>query len=318
MTDSNKLKKKGRGKTGIEFEKFVSQVQQQFDPNSKVTHNVLLTDRLGHQRQFDVVIRGSFAGQQILGVMECKDLRRNVGIQDLEAFITKCNDINANIKVLVSSRGFTKKAIHKARHYGIQTLSLLPSKDSVTRSQIGTKWYADVYFWKRVAMELHFAEVPPAPVKYEVEDVSINGKNVLDWFKNYLIRNHAEDVAEGWIVNIQVVFGTPQLVTAGGQERLCTGITFHALRACERKSKTIGWRGTAFFDWQHNQLKPIPNATLSTDGIPIDFRTWDDRGREEIDESAFLYGHFTVFGKSFDLIPDAIDLEAVGSLHYLA
>ena len=79
---------------GIAFEKVVAGIQAQIDPTSSVTHNETLTDRLGHSRQFDVVIRGSFAGQQMLGVIECKDLKRRVGNPEVDAFITKANEIN--------------------------------------------------------------------------------------------------------------------------------------------------------------------------------------------------------------------------------
>ena len=48
---------------GISFEKAVALVQAQFDPAANVTHNEVIVDRLGHSRQFDVVIRGAFAGQ---------------------------------------------------------------------------------------------------------------------------------------------------------------------------------------------------------------------------------------------------------------
>lgn len=46
---------------GIAFEKAVAAIQAQLDPAASVTHNEVLTDRLGQQRQFDVIVRGSFA-----------------------------------------------------------------------------------------------------------------------------------------------------------------------------------------------------------------------------------------------------------------
>ncbi len=92
---------------------------------------------------------------------------------------------------------------------------------------------------------------------------------------------------------------------------MCTGISFHALRGCDKKAKTIGWSGAAFYDWQKKQLSAPPNTTLSTYPFPIDFNSWEDRGNEKIDQGAFLYGHFKAFAKSFELVPNAIDLEAL-------
>lgn len=65
-----------RERLGIEFEKIVSDIQSRIDPNATVLHNQRIVDRHGHSRQFDVEIRGKFAGQEIIGVIECKDKNR--------------------------------------------------------------------------------------------------------------------------------------------------------------------------------------------------------------------------------------------------
>jgi hypothetical protein len=306
----SKNKKSGGDTAGAEFEKLVSRIQQQFDPNAHVTHNELLTDRLGHKRQFDVVIHGMLAGHQLLGVIECKDLKRNVGVQDIEAFVTKSRDVNANLKIFVSKRGFTKRATEKASDHGVQTLSLFP-QDTSEPPVIGTKWYADTYFWKRIVFQVHFVQEPPSPIQLDADEVTINGKRVIDWFKNRLLTAHNNETKEGWIVNTRVDFRAPQTVKTGTEEYRCTGISFSALRGCERKVKKIGWSGSAFYDWQTNQVKVPPQTTLKTYPIPTDFESWDDREEDEPDEGAFLSGHFIVVGRSFELAPDAIDLEAL-------
>ena len=58
---------------GVKLERIVSKIQQMMDPRSTVTHNELLKDRVGNKRQYDVIIRGRFGGQPVLGVIECKD-----------------------------------------------------------------------------------------------------------------------------------------------------------------------------------------------------------------------------------------------------
>ena len=110
---------------GDSFERLVAQIQARVDPAANVAHNEFLVDRLRQRRQFDVVIRGQFAGQAMLGVIECKNLNRKVGTPEVDAFHTKAQDINANFKVIASRRGFTRHALHKAAHYGIRAISLL-------------------------------------------------------------------------------------------------------------------------------------------------------------------------------------------------
>ncbi len=52
---------------GIGFEKAVAVIQEQIDPTSSVYHNEKIIDRLGHARQFDIVIRGTFANNCAAG-----------------------------------------------------------------------------------------------------------------------------------------------------------------------------------------------------------------------------------------------------------
>ena len=69
----------GRDKTGKIPENAVGRIQQMLDPESKVTYREKIPNRLVILREFDVVIRGGFAGQPMLGVIECKDWAGKVG-----------------------------------------------------------------------------------------------------------------------------------------------------------------------------------------------------------------------------------------------
>lgn len=172
---------------GISFEKAVALVQAQIDPAATVTHNEVIVDRLGHARQFDVVIRGSFAGQALLGVIECKDLKRKVGSQEIDAFVTKSQDVNANIRLFMSRRGFTRPALEKCAHYGIQPLSLLGHNTPDLKIFLGTRWEAHQVRWGQMAVTLRFVDEPLTPICFDAEALTIAGKKVLDWFTNYLL-----------------------------------------------------------------------------------------------------------------------------------
>lgn len=220
---------------GIGFEKIVTDIQQQIDSTAKVSHNQILEDRLGQKRQFNIVISGSFAGQEILGVIECKDLSKKVGTPEIDAFVTKSTDLNANFKIIVSKRGFTKPALKKAKHYGIQTLSLLPEEKESLGFIIGTKWHVDIYHWKQIAIRLHFSEQPNEPVNFNAKNLKINGKSVLDWFTNYLLEEHPNEQQEGWVVGLIAEFEKPQMVQISPSQKYeCTGMEFHAERAREK------------------------------------------------------------------------------------
>lgn len=265
-------------KPGVDFEKIVTSIQQRFDSNSTVLHNQLLIDRLGHQRQFDVVIKGDYAGQSILGVIECKDLKRKVGTPEIDAFITKSTDVNANFKIFVSRRGFSKTAIEKARYNGIQTLSLLPEDAAATGFKVGTWWFADVYFWEKFSVTLLHNNVADEPLAFDAEKLKIKGNVLLDWFKNYLLENHKNEMREDWH-GVDIMFENKQYISISDAVSVeCIAVQFKALRSRQRKEKLVGLSGDAFFDWQNNKIKYPAGAELASHAI--DTRAvsmWDER-----------------------------------------
>lgn len=295
---------------GIGLEKIVTEIQKQFDANSTVTHDEILVDRHGHKRQFDVVVRGKFAGQDILGVIECKDLNKKAGTPEVDAFVTKSNDINANFKILVSRKGFSTPALEKSKHYGIQTLSLLPDENLSCGFIVGNKWYADIYRWDKIALIIDWASIPEEEINFAADEVTISGKNVLAWFTNYLLKNHPAEDKEGWLVNIGVKFKTPQTVCINKDKCYeCRGLAFHALRIRDKKERLVGWSGTGFYDWQTSKLSVPPKANLKSYAVPVNFLEWDDRRNDEINDGCLLVIKIIAHNVQFEKVDDVIDLD---------
>src|SRR5262249_34320104 len=113
-TTSDLPKKKNA--PGVTLEKIVARIQQMMDPNSTVTHNESLVDRVGNKRQYDVIIRGQFGGRPVLGIIECKDHSRKKGPDAVEAFAKKTENLRANLRIMVSKKGFTEQALKLAQH----------------------------------------------------------------------------------------------------------------------------------------------------------------------------------------------------------
>lgn len=296
---------------GISFEKMVAEIQSQIDPDAEVIHDEKLIDRLGQTRQFDVVIKGQFAGQDLLGIIECKDLNRKVGTPEIDAFVTKSADVNANFKIVVSRKGFSGPALEKAKHYGIQTLSLLPNDPVNAGFKVGNYWFADIYFWEKITIDLDFVEKPKEPVSFKGENVRVGGSRVLDWFTNYLLEHHKLEDKLGWVVGVGVQFDQNQNVEiAPGQNFLCKGISFYALRAVAKKKRFVGINGTGFFDWQKNKATLPAQDNIKTDAVETDFMKWEDR-QDDHDalEGGFLNIKIVGFNEQFKLVGDMIELE---------
>lgn len=95
-------------RSGESFERRVLEIQQKLAPDTELFHDEKVSDIHGIERQFDVVMRGTFAGRPVLGVIECRDNSRRKGLDAVEAFAKKCESVGANLRLMVSRRGFTK------------------------------------------------------------------------------------------------------------------------------------------------------------------------------------------------------------------
>lgn len=297
---------------GDPFERLVAQIQARIDPTANVTHSEFLVDRLGQRRQFDVVIRGQFAGQAMLGVIECKDLNRKVGTPGVDAFHTKAQDINANFKVIASRRGFTKPALHKAQHYGIRAISLL-DPDALNHSfAIGDWWTAKVLRWSRMHIKAHPADPSQPEPDVPPERLLVRNGRILDWFTNYLLREGHKENTLGWVINFQLVFDPPIHVShAPGQTLLCKAISFHAERECREYERYVPLSAEAFVDW-HSQSATIPaNTKVLMQAVPGDFREWTPRDPKKRRDSCFLPVSIEAHEHQFEPVKDAPDLESM-------
>lgn len=297
---------------GIAFEKAVAAIQAQIDPTSSVSHNEIIVDRLGHARQFDIVIRGTFAGQQMLGIIECKDLKRRVGNPEIDAFVTKALDVNANFKIIMSRSGFSKPALEKCAHYGVQALSFLENDPVNKKFFIGTRWTADITSWGQISVSLHFAEPRIEPIVFFADQLKINNKRILDWFTNYLLDHEKEITDFGWVVDVTIQFDEPQIVEImPGIECLCTAVSFKAERVCVKLERLVGINGTGFFNWNSKQATFPPGAVIRTDAVPTDFTQWKPRSEGTKQHSGFIEAHLTARTSNFERIDDALDLDAL-------
>lgn len=297
---------------GISFEKAVAALQARLDPNATVMHDQILTDRLMQKRQFDVVIRGHFSGQPILGVIECKDLAGKVGTPEVDAFHTKSSDVLANFKIMISRRGFTAPALHKCRHYGIRTLSLIEQDPSNQGFRLGTTWYATLTRWAKIAVTLHEQLGSETGAQsFRADEVRIAGKPILAWFTNHLISNPLLGTQLGWSTPIRIDFRSPQIVEVSDNTvQLCTGVSFSAERIRDELEYFVAIGGEGFFDWQETEIIFAPASTFRTIEVPTDLRMWAPRKKEPEITPGFLVLNMQM-SDELEPVVDAIDLTAL-------
>jgi Restriction endonuclease len=297
-------------KSGESFEKLIAKIQAKIDPSASVSHNEFIVDRLGQRRQFDVVIRGKFAGRAILGIFECKDLRRKVGTPEVDAFNTKAQDANANFKIIASRSGFSKPAVDKARHYGIGLVSLLDPDILKEDVPIGDWWTARVYRWGRIGIQARPTSNVDSLVEVMPEKLLFKGLRVLDWFQNYLLKVGHEDKTLGWVEGFQLQFNPPvMLEVQGGDSFLCSAIDFFAERECSEYERFVPVTAEALVDW-HTQAATIPpGTTISTQSVTADLHSWPKRDPSRQRVSAFLSYEFVAHDNQFEFSAQAPDLD---------
>lgn len=260
---------------GIGLEMIVARIQQMMDPNSTVTHNEVLEDRVGNRRQYDVVIRGRFGGRAVLGVMECKDHSRKKGPDAVEAFAKKSENLGANLRVMVSRKGFTKQALNLAKHENIGCISLLPEDPKQVGFSIGDMWFGVVCTWTKIRLRIHFAVSPAPMATFDSSTVKWDGKPVINWFLRELFTTHGKETKEGEHT-LELVFDEKRNIEIDGKEYAVNGITCIANRVYRKKRKWVNWTGDAFYDWHAGQFTIPAGGWIVGSAVETDLSGWPD------------------------------------------
>jgi hypothetical protein len=264
-----------KDKSGKSLEQVVGRIQQMLDPQCSVSYRERLKNRLGFSREFDVVIRGFFAGHPMLGVIECKDWTDKVGTPEMDAFITKTRDINANLRMVVSPKGFTRPALDQAKDAGVGVFSLLPNDPVEAGFSIGVLWYARAYYWTNMQISLHFRGVSPLAGSYKDVDVLYAGKPIVNCFLKELSTTYCS-IADTEPITLTAKFAMPISVTIKSQPFRLSEITLKAERICQKKKRFMQMTGDAFFNWQTNTLSVPRNGHISVHGLRSDLLDWED------------------------------------------
>jgi len=78
----------------------------------------------GKKRQFDVVVTQGEGHHVVITAIECKDHKRPVDVEKVEAFISKIQGCNVHRGILVSSKGFSEDALKLSAAHKITTITL--------------------------------------------------------------------------------------------------------------------------------------------------------------------------------------------------
>ena len=106
-----------------EFELLVAKIHAGLAADAQVNHNQKVVGKSGRVRQLDVTFSKVIGIYPIFVVIECKQYKKPVGIEKVEAFVTKLNDVGASLGVIISTKGFDEGARASAKLHRIVLLS---------------------------------------------------------------------------------------------------------------------------------------------------------------------------------------------------
>lgn len=113
-------------RAGRSLEILVSYLEKVLRGDSvEVTSPMKLRDRFtGGLREHDVVLTMSPGHHRLVVAIECRDHSRPISVSQVEAFHTKCQDTGVDQGIIVSPKGFYRKAQMKAQQLGMRCFTL--------------------------------------------------------------------------------------------------------------------------------------------------------------------------------------------------
>jgi hypothetical protein len=122
-------------KKGKSAEILLKIVQETFKDSvtTQIHHDYKIPNTDGNKRQIDILIEGRVNDFEVVIAIECKDHKRPVPAEKIEAFKGNCDRLpRINKKVFVSTNGYQKDAIKAAAAFSIELFDLKTiSKDTV-------------------------------------------------------------------------------------------------------------------------------------------------------------------------------------------
>lgn len=262
-------------KAGAEYQELVALVAKALDPNAVIKTGKWIEGPDG-DREVDVEVRGTVDGKKHFVLIECKDWKRPVDVQAIDALDSKRQDLSADAAFVYSNSGFTKTALRKAERVGIEAVSALAEGNKLVR----------VALWREVVAKLLSVDgwnfrVYPSPEsqqlfseQWDIKKLYYNGFPVLNWLsemsKELLYKYEGEPK-----VIYTAAFKSDTPFTLQGVPVLLLGLRFEMM--CSRKwLSQISSVDVSLGSYNHITRRVIIPASQSYYPYTIDMEAWKE------------------------------------------
>ena len=142
-------------------------------PDSEVIYNLKIAGKKSLQkRQIDVGIKQKRGNKVILGIAECKYIKRKIDVRIVDALIGKMNDVGASFGIIITSIGHTTAAKNLA--IGSQSeLKVIPFEFLKDYGFVSANWLANITegFQQEVEYPIAFCKKCNKSNLYEIKIV---------------------------------------------------------------------------------------------------------------------------------------------------
>lgn len=218
-------------KRSNEFQRLIAMLTMLKNDGAAVYESVEVMEIASTEsREVDVVAFGKVAGHLSTVFIECRDWKRPQDIQWVEQARTKFDDLGANVRILVSSSGFTKPALAKAARYGIRTIATREVTPEFVGKVVNSADSAKYWHWvtlvqKAVVVITRDGVIQQQELPGNVPVLRADGSEVsmLEVLVNHITMQHTRthDKWEQIVVDAEKMYGKGQVkyvATADGPD----------------------------------------------------------------------------------------------------
>jgi Restriction endonuclease len=169
-------------KAGDEYQDLVALVAGALHPTASITVGEWVLGPDG-RRELDVAVRSPSGEPVRLVLIECKDWKDPVGIEEIDKLESKRRDLHAEKAVICSNSGFTRNALRKADRVGIFPVSALIAGNTGIRYQAYRRVFA-----KRLSVDQWKLTIFPTadsarnvPQIWDPRDLRYSDLPVVNW-----------------------------------------------------------------------------------------------------------------------------------------
>ncbi|MGZ8163148.1 MAG: restriction endonuclease, partial [Methylobacter sp.] len=188
-------------KLGDEYQEIVGLVREALDPDAAVKVGQWIEGPDG-RRDMDVEVRGTVEGKEQFILVECKDWKKKVGIETIDALESKRHDLVADHAVIYSNSGFSQPALRKARRVGIQAFSALREKDKKIRVSVFKKLVVKALSVDTYSIRVFFNKESESeiPKEWTPIDIFYSDCPLVNW-----LSNESKDLLSGIDVSKNII-----------------------------------------------------------------------------------------------------------------